>query len=441
MRPSSDHHSISSEEPPAYPVGRDKSSRPTWVRVLTPVLIIVGGILFMKLMGSLKPEPAEVEPVDTRRAVEVMAVFPTDTRLQIQSQGVVLPKHLTSLVGEVSGKITRISEAFNAGGYFEQGDILLEIDPSDYTVAVRKAEATLAGRRASLAEETARAEQAQKDWDKLERQGTPSPLVLRQPQLAEAQANVSAAEADLARARRDLERTSIVAPYQGLVRIRDVDLGQYVTPGTMLGSIFAVDTASVRLPITDEQYALVDWPKPGLSDQVYPRVQLQASINDRLQTWMGRIVRTEAMLDEMTRLNYVVAEIDNPYNLLGPSHAVDLKMGTFVEASIEGLAVDEVFILPRETLMTDGRVMVMDPEDRLAFRTVGILRSLDDQVFIHSGLEAGDRVITTAIDLPVAGMALRIDQAPDPVPASDASKPLISDDQGTPQPEPDDERG
>ena len=194
--------------------------------------------------------------------------------LSVFSQGSVSPRTETTLVAEVSGKIVNVSSNFVAGGFFRKDTTLLEIDPSDYQTSLKRAQANLASRKAQFADQKARSEQAMKDWRNMGRQGEPSDLTLRKPQLAEAHANVQAAEADLQKAKRDLERTHITVPYDGLVRTKQADIGQYVTPGTPLGITFDIDTAEIRLPLSASDVTYLDLPS-ATDPADKPRLQVK----------------------------------------------------------------------------------------------------------------------------------------------------------------------
>lgn len=284
---------------------------------------------------------------------------------------------------------------------------MLEIDPSDYQTALKRAEAALASREAKLAEEKSRSEQSIKDWRNLGRTGDPSDLVMRKPQLADAQANVLAAEADIEKARRDLQRTRISVPYDGLLRERRVDIGQYVTPGTQLGISFAVDTAEIRLPLAVADLSFLDLPRSTDTEpEDYPEVSLAADFGSETKTWDARLIRTEGVLDESSRVLYVVASVVDPYGLLGQSRQDELRMGTFVRAAINGRYVDNVVVLPRYVLRNDNTVLVANEERELEVREVVVARAEARQVYITDGVSDGELVITTTLDAPIPGTRL-----------------------------------
>jgi RND family efflux transporter MFP subunit len=211
---------------------------------------------------------------DTAEVAVLVEAIPAETRslnFVVFSQGAVKPRTETTLVAEVPGQIVSVSSNFIAGGFFRQGEVLLQIDPSDYETALLRAQASLASREAQYADQKARSDQALKDWTNLGREGEPSDLVLRKPQLAEALAGVQAAKAELKEAERDLQRTRIRVPYDGLVRSKLVDVGQYVAPGTPLGITFAIDTAEIRLPLSSSDLAYLELPSATRLDQAHRR--------------------------------------------------------------------------------------------------------------------------------------------------------------------------
>jgi len=384
-----------------------------FLRFMLPLLLIVGSVLVVIALASWqKSKSAERKP-DTNRAVlvETIEAEVVSLNFTIRSQGTVRPRTETTLVSEVSGKIVSVAPEFVAGGFFRSGQQLLQIDPSDYATALKRAEAALASRVAKLADETARSEQAMRDWKNMGKEGQPSDLVLRKPQMADATANVSAAEADVQKARRDLERTSITLPYDGLVRQKAADIGQYVSPGARLGVTFAIDTAEVRLPLTHDDLNYLDLPSETEvrdNDKPYPPVTLSAATANGTSQWQARIIRTEGVVDETSRVIYAVAQVVDPYGVLGQSHQQELKIGTFVHAEIQGLPADNVVVLPRYVLRADNTILVANAASELEILPVSVLRAESRNVYLSGGIEGGTQVVITTLDAPVPGTRLTI---------------------------------
>ena len=380
--------------------------------MLPLILIVVSILIVIALVAYKQSQQAERKPeTDKAVLVDVIEAEVVSLNFMVDSQGTVRPRTETTLVSEVSGKIVSVAPEFVAGGFFHQGDVLLQIDPSDYQAGLKRAEAALASRQAKLADETARSEQALKDWQNMGKQGQPSDLGLRKPQLADAKANVSAAEADVQKARRDLERTQITVPYDGLVRQKAADIGQYVTPGTRLGVTFSIDTAEVRLPLNNNDLNYLELPSETDVKQQkksFPPVILSSESGGTVNHWQARIIRTEGVVDETSRVVYAVAQIVDPYGVLGESQQQELKIGTFVTAQIQGLPANNVVVLPRFVLRADSTILVVNTESELEIRPVTVLRAEPKKVYISQGITGGAKVVTTTLDAPVPGTKLAI---------------------------------
>ena len=272
-----------------------------------------------------------------------------------------------------------------------------------------------------------------KDWINLGRKGEPSDLTLRKPQLAEALAAVQAAEAELQEAERDLQRTRIKLPYDGLVRSKGVDVGQFVSPGTPLGVTFAIDTAEIRLPLSSGDIAYLELPSATRLDRAYRvPVTLTAENGGFGDRWEAEIVRTEGVVDERSRVIYAVAEVADPYGVLGISRQPELKMGTFVRAEIQGLRADNVVVLPRSVLLPDNTIPVANEDRKLEIRPVTVARAEPRRVYISDGVEEGELVITTSLDAPIPGTQLAIsgEELPKTEPVDDAGEAVASTEAG-----------
>jgi RND family efflux transporter MFP subunit len=395
-----------------------------WLRKFLPLVIVVVAVIAMLLLAQMRSKPPQ-RPVAPRiTAVEVVTVAEAPAAFEVRGQGTVQPRTQTALVSEVSGNLLEVAPNFAPGGFFKRGELMLKVDPRDYDVAVLRAEAALASRRAQLDQEVARSEQAAKDWASLRRSGQPNPLVLRKPYLAEAEANVRSAEADLAAARISQQRTQIRAPFDGLLREKRADVGQYVNVGAALGVLAATDVAEVRLPLTEADLAVIDVDSAGARP-----VRLQARGGGVQNAWEGRLARTEGVFDERSRVMHAVVQIDDPYG-----RATPLKFGTFVEAHLPASIGQAVISVPRRALRGMDQLLLVDGDDRLRLRTVGVLRADQDRIYVGSGLAAGERVITTVIEAPVEGMQVRVVDAGGATIAAasaDAAQPADAVSEGT----------
>ncbi len=377
-----------------------------FARLLLPVLIVGAALAIAWLLVTQRPQP-DSTPVDERVVlVETIPVSRSDVTITVRSQGTVRPRTETTLVAEVSGVVRSVSDKLVAGGFVRQGEVLLTLDDADFQVAVEQSRANLLTAQAQLMQEQAQSEQAAKEWDLSGRPRENAPvLALRTPYLREAEARVLFAESDLERARRQLERTRIKAPYDALVREKIADVGQFLGTGGQVARIFATDYAEVRLPLSDQDLVWLRLPSPGQAGiRSSVPVTLFARAAGRQQHWQGQIVRTEGVVDNSSRMHYAVARIDDPYALASGGSKTPLISGTFVSAELEGVTLAGIFRVPLTALYNGNEVLVMDPEQRLRRRSVNIVHSDADWVYIDEGLQDQDRLIVSPVQIPVDGM-------------------------------------
>ena len=380
-----------------------------WKKLILPLLVLGLGIAGAMVMVQAKPEVDTVEPEVSLPLVRVQPVHEQSIRLEVHSQGSVLPRTAADLVAEVDGRIVEVAADFESGGFFREGEVLLRLDDRDYELARASAAAQVAQARTRLAREEAEAEVALEEWQELG-EGQATALVLREPQLQEARANVAAAEATLARAELDLERTRIRAPFAGRVRQKHADVGQFVNRGTPLGAIHSVDTAEVRLPVPTNQLRYLELPVAYQDSRDLgkgPRVTLEADFAGRRHSWVGRVVRSEGEVDLETRMVHLVARVEKPYERsTSAPNRPPLSVGLFVEARIAGRQVDSLIEVPRSALRGDHTVLVLDG-DRLRLRDVEIFRRRPSSVLVSGGLTSGESVCVSPLDAVVDGMRVR----------------------------------
>jgi RND family efflux transporter MFP subunit len=385
------------------------------LKIILPFSILaVGAVIAFALVKSRAPVPTR-PTIEYAPLVRVVEARPETRQLTVFTQGTVKARTETNMVAEVAGSIVSVSRSFASGGFFEKGDILVEIDASDYRVAVKMAEGVVAQARVRLETEDAQAEVAREEWRELGTGGD-SPLATRELQLQEAQAALEAAEAGLEKAKRDLARTKIRAPFVGRVRAKLADLGEYVAPGVPVANVYSVDFAEVRLPVPDADLAYLDLPidyRGAAAQEPGPEVVLYADFAGQRHSWAGRIVRVEGEIDPVSRMVHVVAQVEDPYGKHGESDPLPLAMGMFVEAEIMGSVVEGAFTVPR-TALRDGQVLVLDDEDRLRFREVVILRINREDAIIVGGLAAGERVCVSSLEAVSDGMKVRTSESAAP---------------------------
>tara|TARA_B100001964_G_scaffold77035_1_gene87230 strand:+ start:7262 stop:8425 length:1164 start_codon:yes stop_codon:yes gene_type:complete len=374
-------------------------------RFLLPIVIVIAGFGLAAVIVSTGPK---MEPQAAPSSVPLVRTWEASARavqMTTITHGTVLPRTESDLIPEVSGRVTGISPAMVSGGFFSKGDMLLEIDPLDYEVALEQARAALA----SAQSEFTNAKRAYERQQNLARKQSTSES-LRDDALNRfyfAQASIREAKARLSRARRDLVRTKVKAPYDGRVRSERVDVGQFVNRGASIASLYSTDFAEVRLPVHDEELAYLKLPLAGVADDnaLKPKVTLRAKFAGKEHVWEGIIVRTEGELDPQTRMINVIAQVEAPYEQ--KDDRPPLAVGLFVEAEILGNQVDSVYIVPRSALQANNQVYIIDGENRLVFREVDILRIIDEKVYIRGGFASGETVCLSTLNNAVQGMVVQ----------------------------------
>lgn len=379
------------------------------LRILIPIAILGVGILGYLSLKAVKPELQTTIEEPPAFLVRVLVAQKRQVQFEVSSQGTVLPKTTTILISEVAGRISNIAPNFVSGGFFEAGDTLVTIDPSNYETTLKRAELALARARVRVDTESALAGYAQEDWEQFiadsDSTDTASELTLRKPQLAEALAELSLAEAELNKAQNDLVRTKVSAPYRGLVSEKNVDVGQYVGVSTSLARTFSVSSAEVRLPISLHELEFLTLPeRPG---SLAVPVQLHATLGGRSSNWDANIVRTEGVIDSQSRVIHAVVEVEDPYDFADSGKEI-LRFGTFVHATIQGNEAGELFVVPRHAVYKGTQVWVVNSDDTISPRDVSVVRFVDDHAYIKSGLTNGEVYCVTPIDRPLPGMKVKI---------------------------------
>ncbi len=384
------------------------NSRTILMAVLPVVILVLGGLVAKALIDSYEeptPEPLVVEAP----LVHVIPAELESMTLIVATEGTVSPRSEAQLIPEVSGKVVEISPALVPGGFFAKDQVLMRVDPREYELAITQARAAVEQNKLRLALERQQAEIAKQEWAEVG-EGEPSPLLFREPQITEVKASLAAAEAVLEQAQDNLERTALRAPFDGRVRSKQVDFGQFVQRGMNLGLVYPVDVAEVRLPIPNAELQYCNLPlgfRGADSAAAGPRVRLTARFGGQDYAWDGRIVRTEGEIDARTRMINAIAQVQDPYGRRGAGRP-PLAVGMFVRAEIQGKRVRDMVRLPRSVLRGEDTVYVVERGGMLRFRTIEVFRRERDSVLIRSGIESGEQVCVSPLEAAVDGMTVRV---------------------------------
>lgn len=372
------------------------------LKILMPMLAILAAVGVSWWLVQQKPVIERKPVVKKEPLVSVIKAQNETLSVPVFTRGTVTPGTQIQLVAEASGQVLSLSENFANGGFFRKGEQLIKIDTLEHDVKVKRAEANVAQAGQALV-------QAKAERRARRSSGSRSQLGKFEIQVKQAEASYAAAKSELQAVKLQRTRTQIKAPFDGRVRQKLVNVGQYVAPGTQLGVIYAVDAAEVRLPLSDRQLGLVNVPLDFASrDKNGPPVVLVGQYGGKEYQWPGKIVRSESGLDERNRLLYVVAQVDDPYEK-DPEQPdrPPLTSGFFVEAKIQGKTHENLFTIPRQALRNGNQVWLVNDSSELERRDIEVLYKGKDSIYVKSGLENGDRVVVSQLDIAVDGMRVR----------------------------------
>ncbi len=369
--------------------------------VIPTVIVLV----FLSLAATLMATSPVLETSSDRPeppTVRVQTVESESIELKVHSQGSVVPSTISQLIPEVSGRVVWTSPSLVAGGFFEEGQELARIDTLDHRNSRDRA-------KAALKRATAEVEHARYEYSRM-RSLAERKLVSRSAlenglrAYRVTQAAFEDAQVNFDQAEENLKRTTLRAPFTGLVRAENIDIGQFASRGQAIATLYANDIVEVRLPIADRQLAFLNLPplrNGNFPASMQPNVKLSAEYGGQIREWSGKIVRAEAEIDTSSRMVQLVAQVKSS------EMSQELSVGLFVTAEISGLAVDNIISLPRSAMRNDDNVLVVDADNRLRFRRVQALRHYKDMVLVSDGLEAGELVCLSAVQTAIDGMAVR----------------------------------
>lgn len=368
-----------------------------------PLAIAIVGAVTISVLVVAKPEPTPRPPADAPANVQVnvVAANPGMDQLAVVAQGTVTPKREIDLVAQVSGQILSVMPNFVDGGFFDSSELLIQVDDRDYQAAVLQAESRVAEAEQRLAQEQGLSRQAKREWHDLG-DPTANDLFMRKPQLAAASAALASAQGDLDIAKLNLERTRITVPFAGRVKETHVNIGQFVSSGVRLATVYDSSVVEVRVPLTEQQAALINLPfTNSVSQDQLTEVRVEGVVAGVEHQWQGHLVRTDAFVDTQTRMYNAVVEVEQPF-----AETVPLLPGLFVEVFIDGKALQQVTKLPRSALYKRNLLIVLDQENKVVELPVKVLRKTADYIWVQGDIESEALVSIEKQSLTPAGTVI-----------------------------------
>jgi RND family efflux transporter MFP subunit len=387
------------------------SRKTVLLKIALPIVVILAGFAGMQIMVHSRTAPKKEVKESRGVLVEVKSITRENLPVVVMGTGTVGSKQEANITPQVNGRVTHLAPGFLIGGLFRKGDLLFRIEDTDYRLAIDRAKAAIAKAEYDLATVEGQARVARIEWERLhlEDKKEPSPLVLYEPQLKNARANVDSARSALSQAELDLARTSVYAPFTCLIRSEDIDLGQYVTVGKSVATVAGTGAAEIVVPLPLEEMQWITIPRKG-SGGTGSKALVKLAVGDQVHTWKGRVVRSLGEVDSRGRMAQVVVAVADPYNLGGGAGTKrrDLEIGMFVDVEIIGKTLNGVYALPRSALREGDTVWTMDDEGTLRVTPVTVVRRERNTVVLRDGFPEGAKVVLTNISGAAEGMKLRL---------------------------------
>ncbi len=394
------------------PIKKNKKMPSGLVQLLLVVVIVIVGVMIAVVFIKFKKPVQRQEQIVLAPLVKVERLDRRDIQMMIRGYGTVSPRLQVEIVPQVSGKVVWVNPQFKAGGFIRRGELILKIDPRDYELSLRQANAAVAEAQVMLDLEKAEAQIAKEEWRQLHPDEEPaSPLVFREPQIRQAQARLESANAGLGTANLNLERTQLSLPVDAVIMSERVDLGQYVMIGQSTGAAYGIESMEIEVPLEDKELAWFAVPdnmtsvNAAGSSKKGAIARVKANFAGEEKCWLGYVVRTTGQVDIASRLISVVVEVSEPFK--NSDSTSPLLPGMFVEVSIEGNILKNAIAVPRDAMHNNNEVWVAT-DGQLNVQPLEILRADRDFAYASSGLDDGDMIIVSSLDTVIEEMKIRI---------------------------------
>lgn len=385
------------------------NKKKTAKKIIVPLIIILASFVIMKILIADRPEPKKEIRRDPGILVQVMKAEHNDIEVVIHGTGTVASAEEISIIPQVSGRIIYASPNLDVGGFFKTGELLFEIEDTDYRLALERSLSVKSKTEYELATIESQAQIARAEWARINRNNDipPNPLVLYEPQLKSAKSTLASAVASVKQAKLDLERTKIKSPFNSRVRSENIDYGQYVKNSTSVAVLAGTDTAEISVPLSLDDISWLRVPRRAKTANGSPATVF-LNIRNRQYEWQGSVLRSTGEVDTRSRMIKLIVEISDPYGLSRKdSQHPPLAVGTFVNISLKGKKLKDVFVIPRMALRDDLTIWIMDKDSNLLIKKITPVRIEKENVIVSEGINDGDLIILSNISGAANGMKLR----------------------------------
>jgi RND family efflux transporter MFP subunit len=391
------------------PTGKPRPRRRLFFNILLSLVVITAGIAGAAYISKSAPKARKRPPTRMAPLVQVISVNPDNHGVTVSAMGTAIPAREITFEARVAGEIVAIHPEFTIGGFLKKDSEVLRIDPQDYELALILASARVKDAESKLKLLEAEAEAARDEWsvlypDQDQTKNQPPPLVFKQPQLSAAKAMLTAEKAEVKRAHLNLSRTRIRAPFNAIVRAKQVDIGSQVSAQEKLAELVGTDEYWIQASIPVDRLNWIMIPRhpaePGSRVRILHRNGYQIA---------GTVIKLLGDLESEGRMARILVRVKDPLNLnKAENNQPALLIGEYVRIEIEGRKLQHVYRIPRTALRDDVNIWVVNNDSKLEIRPVEILWRDAQSVLLRDGLEPDDQLIISDLPAPISGMPVQV---------------------------------
>lgn len=385
----------------------ESRKKPSWIWIVAGLGVLVLGIVIMTLAGAANA-PAEdaVAQEDSIPYVETVRPRQAGSTFMVRAPGRIQPRERLDLVGEVSGKVTDVNPDLQAGGRIARGETILQIDDGNLRANVERAQAQLATAEARL-------NQAEAERDRqinLADIGASPEKAAEQAIAAyeDAEAGVRQARSQLVIARRDLQKTAIVSPFDAIVVSETVAPGTFVSPGQPLARLISAGEGEIQAGLPAKDVRAVRSALAARGDARLPVRAVPNSSSLGATDIDGYLAEFSPEIDQQSRTATVIAVFPDAF---APENEGNIFAGDYMDLLIEGRSEMPMWLVPDGAVRQDTFVWVVGTDEQIRRVDVETVDRDEDGVLIRAPqLSTGDRLMLTVLAEEIDGMRVHLQE-------------------------------
>jgi RND family efflux transporter MFP subunit len=384
-----------------------------YLTIFIALIVTISALALSNYWLKNKPRANRAPKTVSVPLVETLKPIIKNHQTTIHAMGNVIASQSVNLTPRISGLVVGVSPHFVEGGLLKKGDSLVELDPTDYLLAIKQSESDVAKARYNLTIEQGQQTIVKREAQLLESElhGQSEELVLRKPHLELAKAALVAAEASLKQAHLNLERTKPTAPFNAIITSRNANLGAWMpafSTGTPLAKLVGTDNFWINVSVPVDKLRWLKIPEINGTQGATAKITYESAWGKDVYR-DGVIKRLQAEIEPEGRMAKILVEVDDPLCQKAENKTKPpLMLGTYVQVALEGSVLNNVIELP-ETTLHDGKTLwLLNEKNELAFMDIAPIWKENGNIYLtQNTFPENTVVITSDLAAPMLGMALK----------------------------------